>query len=576
MIIREKLAENGIHLKSLSVGENRTICPQCSTQRKKKTDPCLAVRLDDDGGAVWMCHHCGWTGNVPSPDRSTPHRHEIPTTKVDKPMPILNPEYPKEMYDWFRGRGISPETVKQMKIFQTERKFNRGHQLEKCFGFPYLHNGEVKNHKYRSVDKKFSQDAGAERTLYNVDALKDAETGYFVEGEVDVLAMIEAGFSNTVSLPDGAPKKVEKDPGADGKRYAALKSCGDDIEHIKKWIIATDMDGPGRALAEELARRLGKERCYLAKLSRKDANEVLMQDGADTLRSCLDAAEPYPITGLYTAEHYREGVLDVYQNQPGKGLSTGWLGLDEYYTIREGDLTIVTGIPNHGKSELLDALVINLAINHGWRSALCSFENIPEFHIAKLAEKITGEPFFEGPIPRMGPERLSDAIDTVDRFFHFIRADEEAPTIDWILEKARAAVLRYGIRGLVIDPWNEVEHTRSNGMTETEYVSYVLGKVRRFAQVNGVHVWFVAHPKMLQKENGQRPVPSPYDISGSAHWANKADFALTVHRPDPDSNLAEIHVMKVRHKWLGKQGCVTLRYNPETGEYFDDMEPFAA
>ena len=78
--------------------------------------------------------------------------------------------------------------------------------------------------------------------------------------------------------------------------------------------------------------------------------------------------------------------------------------------------------------------------------------------------------------------------------FTFIRAEDEAPTIDWILEKAGAAVLRYGIRGLVIDPWNEVEANRPSAMSETEYVSQTLGRVRRFAQTHECHVWFVAQP----------------------------------------------------------------------------------
>lgn len=42
---------------------------------------------------------------------------------------------------------------------------------------------------------------------------------------------------------------------------------------------------------------------------------------------------------------------------------------------------------------------------------------------------------------------------------------------------------RYGIRGLVIDPYNELDHQRPAAMTETEYVSQMLGKIKRFAQV---------------------------------------------------------------------------------------------
>src|SRR5208282_5200126 len=118
-------------------------------------------------------------------------------------------------------------------------------------------------------------------------------------------------------------------------------------------------------------------------------------------------------------------------------------------------------------------------------------ENPPSEHIAKLAEKHAGQPFWDGPTMRMSEGELSKAIDWVADHFYLIRADKEAPTIDWILENAKAAVLRHGIRGLAIDPYNELEHKRPSTMTETEYVSQLLGKVKRFAQTSGVHVWFV-------------------------------------------------------------------------------------
>jgi twinkle protein len=106
--------------------------------------------------------------------------------------------------------------------------------------------------------------------------------------------------------------------------------------------------------------------------------------------------------------------------------------------------------------------------------------------------------------------------------------------VDWVLDVARAAVYRYGIRGLVIDPYNELDHQRPASMNETEYVSQMLTKVKRFAQTTGVHVWFVAHPRQLREWRGQPP--NLYDISGSAHFINKADNGIVVHRDrDPES-----------------------------------------
>jgi twinkle protein len=200
--------------------------------------------------------------------------------------------------------------------------------------------------------------------------------------------------------------------------------------------------------------------------------------------------------------------------------------------------------------------------------ALCSFENPPAEHISKLAEKYLGLPFWQGPQQRMTEAELTQALQWVGDHFVLIRFDDEAPTIEAIIDKARAAVMRHGIRGLVIDPYNEIEHRRPGNMSETEYVSQILGKVKRFAANFGVHVWFVAHPAKMAREGGSLPVPTLYDISGSANWANKADLGVVVHRdPTKDPTRTEIYLRKVRFKSVGKIGAVSLRWDRASGRY---------
>jgi twinkle protein len=173
----------------------------------------------------------------------------------------------------------------------------------------------------------------------------------------------------------------------------------------------------------------------------------------------------------------------------------------------------------------------------------------------------------------MRPAELTGALAWIDQHYWFIRTEEDAPpTIDWILEKARGAVLRHGANGLIIDPYNEIEHRRPSNMTETEYISEMLGKVKRFAVNHDVHVWFVAHPVKMQPVNGKLPVPTLYDISGSANWTNKPDIGLAVHR-NFETNQAEIHVQKVRDKWVGQPGKVTLDYDKATGRYSEINRP---
>ena len=137
------------------------------------------------------------------------------------------------------------------------------------------------------------------------------------------------------------------------------------------------------------------------------------------------------------------------------------------------------------------------------------------------------------------------------------------------LSLLKRLVLTKGIRGLVIDPWNELEHLRRDGQNETEYISVALKRMRQFARKYGIHLWIVAHPaKLYRDKNGNIPIPTPYDISGSARWRDKSDNCITVWRDfTKNDSIIEVHVQKVRFKQDGQLGNVELTYNWRTGTY---------
>ena len=111
---------------------------------------------------------------------------------------------------------------------------------------------------------------------------------------------------------------------------------------------------------------------------------------------------------------------------------------------------------------------------------------------------------------------------------------------------------------------------RPQGLSETEYVSKTLSYVRT-GWTNNVHVWIVAHPQKMHRENGKLPVPKPDMISGSQHWWNKADVAITVWRnqEDHEDQNVDVHIHKVRFKHIGRPGVVSLRYDRITGRYHE-------
>lgn len=246
------------------------------------------------------------------------------------------------------------------------------------------------------------------------------------------------------------------------------------------------------------------------------------------------------------------------------------MSLDPYFTIRPREWTLVTGIPSHGKSSLIDCLMVNMASRHGWRWAVFSAENWPlERHAASLIQQYTGVKFNE-----LSEEKFIEASCWLEQHFVFISPNESDYTIDHLMELIDQATKDDpSIRGLVVDPWNELDHSRPSNMSETEYVSRALSKLRRFARSHEVHLFLVAHPtKMTRaKEGDKEPVPTPYDVSGSAHFRNKADSCLCVWRDlsQPDSCETEVYIQKIRFGEIGKIGRVTLKYDPRSGRFGD-------
>ncbi len=561
MDIATALSDQGIRLRDYDVGEHKVTCPRCSAQRTKKREPCLSVKVDAGGRAAWNCHHCGWTGGTGN--NGAANGYDEPAARsFRRPEPPRTMDTGDRLFDWFAGRGISREIVEAMEIHAT----TKGRYW--LIVFPYRHRGELVNNQYRSLGKQFHQDKGAERTFFNIDSVGSAETIVIAEGEVDVLSLLEAGYEAVISLVDGAPP--EPDLKGD-RRYEPLRACEAELAHVTKFILAKDADAPGGYLADELARRLGRDRCWLVDWPAdcKDANDVLVKHGPEKVRECIDAARPYPVTGVYTFEEFSDDIDRLYRDGTEATFSTGWPAVDLIAKVpaRRGMLWIITGIPNGGKSEWVDALAMNLAKAQGWCTAFCSFENPPDLHAVKLLEKYLEMPFWHGARPRMGEGDLSSGKVFIAEHFPLIRANDESPTLDWLFQKMRAVVVRYGVRIIVIDPYNELEHRRPSGMTETEYVSDMLGRMRRFAYAHGCQVILVAHPaKLRRREDGTLPVPGLYDISGSANFANKADFGITVHR-DLKTGRTTISVRKCRFKHLGKIGEAELEYDVPTGCY---------
>lgn len=488
---------------------------------------------------------------------------------------------------WLAQYGISETVARESGMSVGKAYFEETDCWELALALPCrsTQGGDVADVLYLQVDPAgprfgpMRRTPGGRPVPWGWDLVEDDRL-VLVDHPMDRLALLEAGMRSVACLPDGL------DPMApESSAWGFLKLIEERTRGVQKIVFAFRDNEAGHALEDELARRFGKERCYRTHWSNagdvevRDPLMLLERQGPAVMLDAVDAAVPFPIDGVYELYDVEDRFEALYEFGLSRGVTTGWPSLDEHYTVAAGQWTLVTGIPGHGKSSFLDAMLVNIAKNHGWRFGLFSPENQPiERHYASLMEKAVGAPFNDGPTPRITREQKDQYKHWINEHFkHILPPDDEQGSwsVDGVLSYAKVLVYRYGIRGLVMDPWNELDHSRPNYMSETEHISASLTKIRRFAKVHGVHIWLVAHPTKLEiKADGKYPVPTPYNVAGGAHWRNKADNSLTVYRNvgEVDDDISDIHVQKIRFKEIGRVGVVSLRSNRRSGQYFDDID----
>lgn len=478
---------------------------------------------------------------------------------------VLPPHITVEGEAWLTERGISASTALACGVSTAPGRL-KGEDTE-LMSFPYTHEGHVYAQKIRGKNKAFTQ-KGAASTFWLSEDVIPGDDLVIVEGEMDALTLREVGCRSVVSAPNGAPVKVSEqriDPEED-RKFQYVWHGKHLFDQAGRIILAGDADKPGEALMEELARRIGKARCWRVVWPDgcKDANDVLLKLGPQKLQDVLDNPEPWPIAGVYDANHFGDQVRKLYAGGLGKGVSPGIDNLYELYSICPGHLTVVTGVPGSGKSSFLNQVAVNCADQMGWNIAIYSSETPPEIHIPMLSAIHMGKPFFEGITPRMNEAELDDGIAWVNQHFLFLHSDETC-TYEQVIERLKVAVMRKGIRGFIVDPAN---YLKRSGVDDVEWVGQMLEAFRNFAQSHGCHAWIVAHPK----KPADGSVVGGYAISGSAHWYNRPDFGLTIHRVAENRSMTEFHVWKVRFAWTGQEGKAELYHDRATGRY--DSEPF--
>lgn len=449
---------------------------------------------------------------------------------------------------WLEQRGIPSDLAEDMGITGATK------DGKAWLSIPYRLDGQIVNRKHRRIDEKqHSMDKGGKLCLWNAEVLSGQGEVIITEGEFDALAVMTAGFERVVSVPNGAPAERIDDP-VNANRYGFLWEHEAALKQVETFVLATDADKPGRALAHDLAAILGPERCKFISYPEgcKDLNEVLLAHGEREVVRLIAEAKHFPVKGLYQLSDFPEAA-------ELRSMETGITALDDHLRIVLGSFTVFSGYSNMGKSTVLNTILAH-CIDRDVPVCVASFETAPKPILRDgIARALIGCSFEQFP---SHPQR-EQAYAQIERRLSVISNSLDDDTdidLDYFLEVARVAVIRHGAKVIVLDPWNELEHKRGRDETETDYIGRAIRALKRFAKRYNVSLWIVAHPTKPQGKSG---APGLYDIAGSANWANKADYGLIYHRPDKTVNAGTLDIVKVRMGFPG--GCGRINVKMEEG-----------
>ncbi len=548
-----------LDIKKRSGNEIRSTCPYCRETREHPDDPSLAIDVTTGLG---MCHHCKTVFILKDFTKDLQKKYPPRVIrKQDEDRDFMKDIFPiNQLCESFLAkRNIDPEVAKKAHVGTSV--INGITYL----AFPFIENGRAVNVQYKRADgekKEFLFSQGGKMIPWNIDCINTDNAGgpmYITEGMMDAIAMMQSGFQNVVSVPNGAGSRLEVFDNYKkliSKNFTHIVFAGDTDEagiklqnNIKEYFKGTDVGTV-----------IWKWRNYDA----KDANEMLQSGGTEAVAHCVRNAH-YDDEKDYSVSRCNSTALwNLFRNGSPEAKGIGISEVDKIIRFLPGYMYVLTGYPGSGKSSYINFITMSLLHLYGWRTLYYSPEKMPEEnHIKELVSIVTGKEFNKKTISE-------ELMLKADEFLsgNIVHVSEDISLLDILLKKASTIIRRHGIKVFVIDPFLYLQINNLNGKAETTRVSEMLIQIRQFAKDNNVVVIVVAHPR---KPNliAERPdlMQMMYEVAGSSGFANTCDVGIAIERPDVTKDTMRIMCCKARYDYLATLGETRLTYIPKCGRY---------
>lgn len=517
--------------------QQKTTCPKCSHTRAKSAEKCLSVNLEDE---TFNCKHCGWAGSL-----GTQYTHVDPRGK-----PLTDAAYEK----FFAHRGITKEIVDTLGITYGKEFLPQTGETEVCILFPYFYKGKLVNYKFRDENKNFKLVSGARLVPFNFDyainrlTQKTTKRLFIVEGEPDAIVYSMCD-KEAISVPNGANIK--------NNNLQWLTEVFDDLIKIKdlEIVIATDNDEPGKKLRFDIRDRLINHFriSYVDFGEHKDGNDYFKAVGNLNIEP-IELKKP----SIFRVKDSLEQIQYFQQHGYPQGQSV--MGIKKLFSQHRGEFTLMTGIPNHGKTSFTLNMASEHAITHQEKVGIISLEKSPLILSARLLEITSRKPI--------------DKLSSLDTKLFFDDLNENviisrpagSVTEDVLFNEIEYMVGKYGVTSIILDPYS---HVRLNKSKEEDAIAEFLIRFSTACKDMNYHGLMVAHPRKMEKHGGKYQVPKPYDISGSHHFYNVPDNIFSFYKAE---DRFELHVQKIREHYVGEPGIAYFQGDKDSGVFMYDGE----
>ncbi len=496
--------EEGSSLKVHLTGDRAGMWKDFSSSEKGGDLLDLACATKGIGMADAIKWACEWLG-IERPKMTSPARRQY--VKPERPAEAAALVRAPKVSQWFAMRRISPETLTKFKIAAkgTDAAI-----------FPFIRDGDLVHIQYRSVvEKKFWASADTELILFGWQALSTTARSVIIcEGPMDALAWAEYGHG-ALSVPVG---------GGGGNKQSWISSEFDNLERFDKIYISMDNDDTGKQAQNEIVDRLGRHRCYVIDLPRKDVNQCLIEgidkaeiDNAVKSARTLDPAE------LRNATYFTDAVVDHFhpKDTSDKGVQMPWDRLAGTLCLDYGATSILAGWNSCGKSTMIGHIITHAAALDV-KCCIASLEFRSSRYFSWLTRQCTHKPIPE-------PDDIRRAMDWMGDYMWAFDSPGEAK-IEKILEVFSYAHSRYGTRLFILDNFSKLSLA---GTDENRAQKDAITKITEFALATNTHVLVAAHSRKKFNENEH---VGKLDIKGSGALTDLVDTVMLLHRNKKKEN----------------------------------------